>query len=299
MACFLLSLGGCTIGWIRAGVLRGCASFHRGEFGSCCSMLAQDISPVRMFIRNELLHIEYLRGEFNYSFLYLLFLQTSYVEVGQYIVSWWKGWKTNNLAGDTIEVRKNNFGYSVSMVSRHTTERAVLPNGLSLYPRLDQCAHYASKHILIVEFGLLRTSENSLHTRVHLPLFFNRRVWSQSIGHCQLMMRNLPLVTLEQWFCCFLLSRIRFPEAVRYFRCVKLVRSSVRKVLVPHDGKLLSFDSTDQTKHTLRRKHTTDCLPKWVRTMIVFAWVVHSESEWSACPVLDLRSPFKNGSSTI
>ena len=44
---------------------------------------------------------------------------------------------------------KNNFGHSVSMVSR-LQQKKVLPYSLSLTPRLGRCAHYPLKHIPIV-----------------------------------------------------------------------------------------------------------------------------------------------------
>ena len=48
----------------------------------------------------------------------------------------------------------------------------VLTNSLSLYPRLDHYAHYPLKKHTNSELGSLRGSVYSLHTGLHLPLFF-------------------------------------------------------------------------------------------------------------------------------
>ena len=77
------------------------------------------------------------------------------------------------------------------------------------------------------EFGLLRGRENCHHSSDHLPsiLIEGRK----KIGLCQLLLRNLPLVTLDQKVLLSLLSRIGSPEAVRSFRCVKFVKSSAER----------------------------------------------------------------------
>ena len=91
------------------------------------------------------------------------------------------------------------FGDSVSIVSR-LQQNVVLPNPLSLYPRLNHRAHYPSMHIPIVNLDHCEVVY-ILCPRV-LSLFFWLRVWSQSIGLCQLLLRNRLLVTLEVWCCC-------------------------------------------------------------------------------------------------
>ena len=98
----------------------------------------------------------------------------------------------------------------------------------------------------------------TLCRHVSIFLLFSWRVLSQSIGLCQLLLRNLDLVTLEQWCLRCLLSRVRSPDAVGSWRWFRF-----RKILVLHDGELLDFDCTDQTKRIVRCMCITEGAPKY------------------------------------
>ena len=91
-----------------------------------------------------------------------------------------------------------NFGDSVSMVSR-LLWNVVLPNTSSLLPRLDQCAHYHSTNIPIVNYDLCEVVY-TLCIQVLMLLNHSSKVGSRSIAVFQLLLYNLLLVTLEQGF---------------------------------------------------------------------------------------------------
>ena len=106
-----------------------------------------------------------------------------------------------------------------------TSMNIVLTNSLSRYSRLDQYAHYPSKHIPILNLDHYEVV-CTLCMPVSFFLHSLSKVWSQKKnGLCPLLLRNLPLVTREQWFCC--LGCIPSPEPVTSLRRVKFARSSV------------------------------------------------------------------------
>ena len=74
----------------------------------------------------------------------------------------------------------------------------------------------------------------SLHTSVDPFQLFIESVVTKFWPLRPLLLRNPLLVTLEQWFC----------------------------KVVCHDDNLLDFECTDQTKHALRRKCITGCMPQ-------------------------------------
>ena len=79
-----------------------------------------------------------------------------------------------------------------------TNSSMVLPNALSLFPRLDPCAHYFSKQIPMFAFGLLRGSVCYLHASVHLLAFFIKGLVTKYSS----LQKSAVLVTFERWFCC-------------------------------------------------------------------------------------------------
>ena len=94
-------------------------------------------------------------------------------------------------------------------------------------PRLDQCAHLSSKHKTSVSYDHLEVV-HTLCVQVLILLNCLPKVVSRSIVSFQVLLRRLLLVTLEQQFCNLLRCHgIRFPEAVRPFRCANFVRSAV------------------------------------------------------------------------
>ena len=82
-----------------------------------------------------------------------------------------------------------------------SAEYVVLPNSLSLHPRLDQCAQCPSNHTSIWPLDCCEVV-HALCRQLSIFRHSSLRVWSQSIGFCQLLLRNLHLVTIEQWCCC-------------------------------------------------------------------------------------------------
>ena len=102
----------------------------------------------------------------------------------------------------------------------------VLTNSLSLNPGLDRCAHHPPEHIPILNLDWCEVvCVLSANKGIHLPFFLT--VWSQSVGLCQLLLRNQLLVTLEQWFLLCLLSRIQSLEVVR--SCPRRLRSPLSR----------------------------------------------------------------------
>ena len=131
------------------------------------------------------------------------------------------------------------------------------------------------------EFGSLRGGVYSLCIPVSMFLHSFSKIWSQSTGLCQLLLRNLPLVTLEQRFCCFRCLAFCLPRQLDV--CGGSTSwDRLQKLLVLRDYEFFPLFWSN-TKHTLRRRCIIDCMPKqceWWRSL----FDSYSESEWAACP---------------
>ena len=114
----------------------------------------------------------------------------------------------------------NNLGDYFSMVSRLQKKF----NPVFTFKTGPMCTLSHKAHTSF-ESGLLRGSVCSLQNSVHiLSLLLGCLVTKYWL--CQLLMRNLHLVTREQWCCCVRCLAFALPKPVRSLRCVKFVRSA-------------------------------------------------------------------------
>ena len=110
-------------------------------------------------------------------------------------------------------------------------------------------------------------------------LFLYRGSGFPKVDFCQLMVRSVHLVTLEQ-LCCRVCS-LAFGLPKQLGLCVRPNSwDRLQRVLVLHDDELLCFDWFDQARRTLRRRCKICGMPKECEWSLSL-FESYSESEWS------------------
>ena len=183
------------------------------------------------------------------------------------------------LAEGKLEVRKQECRADFLDSSVPDLQRQLDSNRLEIYCN-NQCAHCASQHIHILN----RRCCVVVHSLCIRSQNFSLSTSAEKLASCN----TLGLV---------LLSRIRFPEAVRSFRCVKFVNSSVESSIPSRWRASLFWLYWSIEKHT----HTAVHMHSWLIAKILRMMIVclSRTLDVNGLPYLDSRSLFENASDAI